>query len=469
MSKQSNTNTHGTVPKGPASRQGQMDTVSKNKQILFSLSPDDNCSDEVPCPDAVPQLSPGVVQRFRNCVIQKLHKQCARSLAGSWSVPENVDIQELRSCGLSNYLFSACLRDHVPVIAGEPRKVLIRVYGEVLRSSVDSIVLDSVNFAILSEKRIGPSLYGVFPGGRIEEFIESRPLLASELSIPKVMEAIARHTARIHRLNMPFCKQPTFLLKMMEKFLAQLTGAREPPSRPTPNLSKTSLAELQVEYDRHVTESDVGEWVTVGFLETQQMALQFRLCEEFAWLKAKFQESPKDMFPVVFCHNDLQENNILVLDKPGEEGTYELLPIDFEYAGYNYRAFDVGNHFNEWCYDYAIQDPPYYTYNYDLYPSREQQAFFWTAYFNADCVERNSSGDCGSPDTTNDHTSQLNGEHDFDKLWIETAYGSLYSHLFWAAWSLVQSQISSIRFRFNEYAASRMDAYHRLKKLVDCD
>ncbi|KAA3670728.1 uncharacterized protein DEA37_0010898, partial [Paragonimus westermani] len=66
----------------------------------------------------------------------------------------------------------ANLKDHVPVQADEPRKVFLRVYGEVLRSSVDSIVLDSVNFAILSEKRIGPRLYGVFPGGRIEEYIE---------------------------------------------------------------------------------------------------------------------------------------------------------------------------------------------------------------------------------------------------------------------------------------------------------
>ncbi|KAA0193498.1 Choline/ethanolamine kinase [Fasciolopsis buskii] len=72
------------------------------------------------------------------------------------------------------------LKSHVPIVQDEPRKVLIRVYGEVLRSSVDSIVLDSINFAILSEKRIGPALYGVFPGGRIEEFIQVRPNTSSQ-------------------------------------------------------------------------------------------------------------------------------------------------------------------------------------------------------------------------------------------------------------------------------------------------
>ena len=27
--------------------------------------------------------------------------------------------------------------------------------------------------------------------------------------------------------------------------------------------------------------------------------------------------------------------------------------IDYEFAAYNYRAFDIANHFNEWMYDYG--------------------------------------------------------------------------------------------------------------------
>ncbi len=53
-----------------------------------------------------------------------------------------------------------------------PKKVLVRVYGELLRSNMNSVVLDAVIFALISEKRLGPKLYGVFPGGRIEEFVE---------------------------------------------------------------------------------------------------------------------------------------------------------------------------------------------------------------------------------------------------------------------------------------------------------
>lgn len=36
---------------------------------------------------------------------------------------------------------------------------------------VDSLVLESVMFAILAERSLGPQLYGVFPEGRLEQYI----------------------------------------------------------------------------------------------------------------------------------------------------------------------------------------------------------------------------------------------------------------------------------------------------------
>ncbi|VDM21274.1 unnamed protein product [Hydatigera taeniaeformis] len=91
---------------------------------------------------------------------------------GPWANPQNVDIKEVGG-GLSNYLYVASLK----VGSGDfsntiPTKVFIRVYGELLRSNMNTIILDAVLFALLSEKRLGPKLYGVFPGGRIEEFVE---------------------------------------------------------------------------------------------------------------------------------------------------------------------------------------------------------------------------------------------------------------------------------------------------------
>lgn len=48
--------------------------------------------------------------------------------------------------------------------------------------------------------------------------------------------------------------------------------------------------------------------------------------------------------PVVFCHNDLLLGNV-IYNSDNESVTF----IDYEYAGMNYQAFDIGNHFNEFA------------------------------------------------------------------------------------------------------------------------
>lgn len=43
-----------------------------------------------------------------------------------------------------------------------------QVHGE---GALESLITESVIFTLLSERKLGPRLYGVFPGGRVEEFI----------------------------------------------------------------------------------------------------------------------------------------------------------------------------------------------------------------------------------------------------------------------------------------------------------
>ena len=47
--------------------------------------------------------------------------------------------------------------------------------------------------------------------------------------------------------------------------------------------------------------------------------------------------------PIVFGHNDLLGANIL------EDMAGRVVFIDFEYGEYNYRGFDIGNHFCEYA------------------------------------------------------------------------------------------------------------------------
>jgi len=78
------------------------------------------------------------------------------------------------SGGLSNLLYCCWLADSVPVVGSEPRRVLLRIYGQIIHEHPETVLTDSVIFALLAEKGMGPNLYGVFTTGRVEEYVPVR-------------------------------------------------------------------------------------------------------------------------------------------------------------------------------------------------------------------------------------------------------------------------------------------------------
>lgn len=75
-------------------------------------------------------------------------------------------------------------------------------------------------------------------------------------------------------------------------------------------------------------------------------------------------------YPIVFCHNDMQEGNILLRQNTRKR---ELVIIDFEYCSYNYRGFDLANHFVEWQYDYTAEEYPFFHERKGAGPTDEQK------------------------------------------------------------------------------------------------
>jgi choline/ethanolamine kinase len=70
-------------------------------------------------------------------------------------------------------------------IAGvsEPTKVLLRIYGQSHgENALETMLTESVVFALLSERQLGPRLHGIFPGGRIEQYIP----VSFQLSIDQI-------------------------------------------------------------------------------------------------------------------------------------------------------------------------------------------------------------------------------------------------------------------------------------------
>ena len=83
-----------------------------------------------------------------------------------------MNFYSVHSGGLTNYLYHCSLPDDYPIKQGEVRQVLIRIYGEILDNKAK--FYEGVIFTLLSERGFGPKTYGVFHGGRIEEYIPVR-------------------------------------------------------------------------------------------------------------------------------------------------------------------------------------------------------------------------------------------------------------------------------------------------------
>lgn len=170
------------------------------------------------------------------------------------------------SGGLSNWLYHVSLPGGEQASRGnEPSQVLLRLYGEIHgdEQGVEGLITESVIFTLLSERKLGPRLHGVFPGGRIEEYIpvsyhtcihkklcwyksvyweiiscslwwatrcspctnpprpllQARPLKTAELADPKLSPMIAEKMAEIHSMNVPISKEPNWLWDTMNRWV----------------------------------------------------------------------------------------------------------------------------------------------------------------------------------------------------------------------------------------------------------
>uniref|UniRef100_A0A8C1WFR5 ethanolamine kinase n=1 Tax=Cyprinus carpio TaxID=7962 RepID=A0A8C1WFR5_CYPCA len=336
---------------------------------------------------------------------------CRDFLSGSWKAISENDFQiKIVSGGLSNLLYMCSLPEDVQPTGVEPRRVLLRIYGAILQG-VDSIVLESVMFAILAERELGPRLYGIFPEGRLEQYLPSDRLRTEQLGFPEISAEIASKMARFHGMEMPFNKEPKWLFGTIDRYMEQVKTIKFVREAHIKKFNKL------IKYDLPVCQS--------------------LLCCTIMQHICPF------TYEIIFCSS----GNILMLDGR-ENSSDKLMLIDFEYSSYNYRGFDFGNHFCEWIYDYTYDQWPFYKAKVENYPNRQQQLHFIRHYLS----ERRGVAPA----------DQARIEED---MIIEANRFALASHFLWGLWSIIQAKISKIEFGYMDYAQHRFDTYFKQKKL----
>ncbi|XP_063128534.1 ethanolamine kinase 2 isoform X1 [Rattus norvegicus] len=290
-----------------------------------------------------------------------------RELRPHWK-PEQVRTKRFKD-GITNKLLACYVEEDMRDC------VLVRVYGEWTELLVDR-ENEIRNFQLLRAHGCAPKLYCTFQNGLCYEYMQGVALGPEHIREPQLFRLIALEMAKIHTIHANgSLPKPTLWHKMHRYF----TLVKDEIS---PSLS-----------------ADVPK---VEVLE-----------QELAWLKEHLSQLDS---PVVFCHNDLLCKNIIYDSDKGH-----VRFIDYEYAGYNYQAFDIGNHFNEFA---GVNEV-----DYCRYPAREIQLQWLRYYLEA------QKGTAASP-------------REVERLYAQVNKFALASHFFWALWALIQNQYSTINFDF---------------------
>ncbi|XP_029379414.1 ethanolamine kinase 1 [Echeneis naucrates] len=289
----------------------------------------------------------------------------------------------------------------------EPGCVLVRLYGRMTDLYVNRD-REVEMFQVFHTHGCGPQIYCSFQNGICYEFVRGTVLDDELLRQPSIYRLIAAEMGRIHSIQPKrgLSVEP-FLWTKMSRFLTLLQ--RSPTSSPA---------------EQRCTKSSVAQHEVPSF-ET--------LSAEMETLKRHLSLIDS---PTVLCHNDLLTKNIIYNHKEGM-----LKFIDYEYADYNYQAFDIGNHFNEFA---GVNDV-----NYSLYPSLELQRDWLTAYLESYKQSTGREGKVIAAEVT--------------QLYIQVCKFSLASNFFWGLWAILQSRFSSIDFDFQRYAVARLNFYFEKK------
>ncbi|VDN29524.1 unnamed protein product [Gongylonema pulchrum] len=290
----------------------------------------------------------------------KLGQLCAAYLDGAWAQVDCASIQVTAATGgANNLIFVVKLPEGTSTEYGEPHAAILRIYRNL---GENRELPEGLITAVLAERGLGPALHGAFPGGRFEQYIPSRILTNEQYCKPCVAREVGCILARIHSLDMPVNKQLR-LVHFLDEMLGRLKRAAR-WSRGHP--MRTTLA--------RVNKKLCPDEITIDLL-----AEELEICKKCL---------ARSGSPIVFSNNDLHEGNLLLRDGfeitdqgiAGSSDDSPLVLIDYEYACYYYRGFDLCHYCVECCQNNEGREWPYYQIKQEQWPSEEVQREYIGSY-----------------------------------------------------------------------------------------
>lgn len=260
---------------------------------------------------------------------------------------------------------------------------------------------------------------------------QARALITAELSDDKISMKIAEKMCEIHSLEIPVSKEPEWLFNTINRWLNNVEsifndkktnnnddGRKESI---TENVLALKLRQIdfkkEAEWLRRLIE-DLNYPVVFSHNDLQEGNILFRktissassldklesfddsIDQEIGSILISSGNKNKNLPPPAMTAMDIlngnsrkrslpdtsldsdvhdistdslmsSDNSNIVLDNAEPE----LMIIDFEYCAYNYRGFDIANHFLEWTFDYTNEQFPFFYHKKSHYPTDTQKVY----------------------------------------------------------------------------------------------
>lgn len=310
--------------------------------------------------------------------------------------------------GQSNYLYH--VTSSVPNVTG----FLLRIH----RQAQDLVFKDTVPFAILSERKLGPKLYGFFDGGRLEEFLPSRYFFKEDSRNPEFVRKVGSALPKFHSLDMPVPNSDRCFQLMRD----WLQGYKDLGGK-----------DYEI-YTTTVAYKDHPEKVSI-----EDLNREIEIFEK--WAKEIYEDT------LVFGHTDLGDANILELNS-----TNELIFIDCEFAMYNWRGFDLAMFLSEAAIDFPKEHPGIKI-NEDLTENPPNLRVLCEAYIDGDNNIKERI------------PSETERSQEIEKLIDEVLFFFPITHLFWALSSMKHALLKFENgVDLDVQARDRIAVYYHLKK-----
>lgn len=325
-------------------------------------------------------------------ILEKALELGSDYLRDGWCILERSEVVVTQiTGGQSNLIYLVSSTNLTKISSETPACFLIRIHCQ----PAHQVFNDTVIFSVLSERGLGPKLYGFFPGGRLEEFLPSRTLDTDIIKLPNIAQQVGAIFPKYHAIDVPISKNAgalQFIRHNLEAY--KELGGTVHKMRP-----------YSIKYEKE----KVRETISVDDLEREIEVFE-------KWTKAL-----EDT--IVFCHNDLAPLNVLELDD-----TKELVLIDFEYASYNWRGFDLCMFLCENAFDYRVP-PPGVWIDQNYVENHPNLQLFCEAYIDTlyDIKSKNPSQKFP---ISEDRSAEV------ARLILEIKFFIPLANLFWAVWSL---------------------------------